>query len=422
MLLFKTFPASGPFDPRSFRPFRRFLHYRMADQDRELIGVGGKAVMEEYRPEVAMARWRDFLEQEPGHSMGHVAYGLKDGLEPLTTRYEDPFHRPLVRWFTPMVLAERVREQWTLHCAAGSEGFALEVFHALVSERQPERSVRATVPWRCTTERRDYLQHAKTLMEHLRRGDIYEVNYCIQRVAELPGWDPFVAADMLLRNTDAPSASFYRWDDQFALCASPERFLRFSQGQVWSEPMKGTRSRRSDAALDSTDAGQLASDPKERSENIMATDVVRNDLSRIGASGSVRVEELCTVRSHRQVHQMVSTVSATLRHDCQPLDAVQAAFPMASMTGAPKVRAMELIDEHEEQGRGLFSGSLGWFGPEGTGDLNVVIRTIEHDAVTGSTRLLCGSALTAACDPALEWEECALKARSVLEAIGHVGA
>ncbi|MBK6542145.1 MAG: anthranilate synthase component I family protein [Flavobacteriales bacterium] len=423
MVPFKKFTASRPFDPRSLRAFPKFLHFRMADQGREVLGIGVEAVMEEYRPKAAIARWRDFLEQEPGHSMGHVAYGLKDGLEPLVSRHQDVFHRPIVRWFAPLVHAAKEHDQWTVNCAAGADELAAEVVQALIGDMEPDLSnITSSTPWRCTTEREAYLRHANALMEHLRRGDIYEVNYCVQRVAQLPGWDPFTAAAMLLKNVDAPFASFYRWDEQFALAASPERFLRFGHGRVWSQPMKGTRPRHVDPAMDKAEAEQLASDPKERSENIMATDVVRNDLSRVGDRESVRLEELCAVKSHRQVHQMVSTVSATLRPGCRPVEAVQAAFPMASMTGAPKVRAMALIDEHEDQNRGLFSGSLGWFGPEGTGDLNVVIRTIEHDAGSGFTRLLSGSALTAACDPESEWEECALKARSVLQAIGHAGA
>ena len=150
----------------------------------------------------------------------------------------------------------------------------------------------------------------------------------------------------------------------------------------------------------------------------MARDVMRNDLSRVAASGSVQVEALCAVQAHPRVHQMTSTVTARLRTGLSPIDAVRAAFPMASMTGAPKVRAMELIDAAEDQARGLYSGTLGYFAPDGTGDLNVVIRTLLHHAGTGLTALSTGSALTALSDPALEWEECEVKARSVIDAIG----
>jgi para-aminobenzoate synthetase component 1 len=162
---------------------------------------------------------------------------------------------------------------------------------------------------------------------------------------------------------------------------------------------------------------ELAADPKERSENIMALDVMRNDLSQVAMPRSVKVEELCAVRSYPRVHQLVSTVTMQRRPGTGPFDVVNAAFPMASMTGAPKHRAIQLIDAFEDQRRGLYSGTLGFFAPDGTGDLNVVIRAVRYDMTTGLARLSTGSALTAQCDPVKEWEECAVKARSVIEAL-----
>jgi para-aminobenzoate synthetase component 1 len=164
---------------------------------------------------------------------------------------------------------------------------------------------------------------------------------------------------------------------------------------------------------------ELAADPKERSENIMALDVARNDISRIAAPGSVQVDELCAVKSYPSVHQMVSTASARLRAGVSPMDILRATFPMASMTGAPKVRAMQLIDEVEDMRRGLFSGTMGFFLPDGTADLNVVIRTVTWDAASGKASLISGGAITAASDPDQEFAECEHKARSVLNALGH---
>jgi para-aminobenzoate synthetase component 1 len=164
---------------------------------------------------------------------------------------------------------------------------------------------------------------------------------------------------------------------------------------------------------------ELMSDAKERSENIMALDVMRHDLSRIARPGSVRVEALCAVRSYPRVHQLVSTVSARRAERFTAFDVARIAFPMASMTGAPKARAMELIQEAERGGRGLFSGSLGYFAPNGEADLNVVIRAVLFNMANGHASLRTGSALTARCVPALEWEECEVKARSVIEALEH---
>jgi para-aminobenzoate synthetase component 1 len=185
--------------------------------------------------------------------------------------------------------------------------------------------------------------------------------------------------------------------------------------------MKGTRRRHPDPTEDARLAAELATDAKERSENIMAVDVMRNDLSRVAAPRSVVVQELCGVHPYPHVHQMISTITADLGQGQTAWDAVLRSFPMASMTGAPKVRAMMLIDELEDMRRGLFSGTLGFFSPEGDTDLNVVIRTLTYDAASGRAALITGSAITASSVPEQEWEECELKAASVLNALGHEG-
>ncbi|MBK6893465.1 MAG: anthranilate synthase component I family protein [Flavobacteriales bacterium] len=273
--------------------------------------------------------------------------------------------------------------------------------------------------WTRTTTKERYLEQVRKLLVHIHRGDIYEVNYCTQRTAQLPEFDPYAAFAKLLAHSDAPYAAFLRVGDHFALCASPERFIRIEGDRAISQPMKGTRPRGRSMAEDAALAEELALDPKERSENIMALDVSRNDLSRIAAPGSVQVEELCAVKTYKNVHQMVSTVSARIREGITPMDILRATFPMASMTGAPKVRAMQLIDEAEDMRRGLFSGTIGFFLPDGTADLNVVIRTLTWDASTGRASLISGGAITAASDPVQEYEECEHKARTVLNAFGH---
>src|SRR5690606_5049377 len=200
---------------------------------------------------------------------------------------------------------------------------------------------------------------------------------------------------------------------------SPERFLRIEGDQLCTQPMKGTRPRGADVAEDRALAQELAEDPKERSENIMAVDVARNDLSRIAAPGSVQVEELCGVKTYPNVHQLVSTVSARMRAGIAPMDLLRATFPTASMTGAPKLRAMQLIDEAEDMRRGIFSGTIGFILPDGTADLNVVIRTLTWNASTGRASLISGGAITAGSSPEQEFEECEHKARTVLNALGH---
>ncbi|HOP45273.1 MAG TPA: anthranilate synthase component I family protein, partial [Flavobacteriales bacterium] len=363
--------------------------------------------------------WKGFLTSATGPSMGHLCYELKDGSEGLHAALGEAQRLPLLHWFEPELLLETQDGITTMRCDQARKPLAQVIVEKLgeTVHHSPRHAERAE--WQIRTSRSAYLASVDRLMYHLRRGDLYEINYCVERTAKLFRWDPFRAFHELLRHTDAPFASFYRYGHIFVLCASPERFLEIRNGRIRTEPMKGTRPRDPDPGRDAELVHALRTDAKERSENIMATDVARHDLGQVAEPGSVEVSELCGVRTFRSVHQMVSRVEARLRGDLHPVDAVRAAWPMASMTGAPKISAMRWINEVETKPRGLFSGSLGWAEPRGGLDLNVVIRTIVHDAATGHTSLITGGALTAACDPEREWEECALKASTVLRAIGH---
>jgi para-aminobenzoate synthetase component I len=399
---------SGQVRWSALREHSMFLYRRVADRDLAVLGVGARAVGDEvvFDADGAVHDW----------CFGHLSYDLKDCLEDLGgTRTTDP-ELPLSCWFVPRWVVEWRKGDVLLHAHPEDvdEGMALlEALH----DGEGTNDVGPALDWELKTSRERYLARTQELLRHIQLGDIYEVNYCTTREACSPGWDVYSAFGRLLERTEAPFAGFYRLGHRFALCASPERFLAFDGDRVMAQPMKGTRPRSSDPVEDARLASELASDGKERSENIMAVDVIRNDLSRIAASGSVAVEELCGVHSYTRVHQMVSTVVARLGSGRRPWDAVMASFPMASMTGAPKIKAMELIDGAEDRARGLFSGSLGYFAPDGTGDLNVVIRTLLHDSSSGLLTLTTGSALTAACDPEEEWAECDLKARSVIDAL-----
>lgn len=281
----------------------------------------------------------------------------------------------------------------------------------------PDRTRIPRISWHAHCPQDRYLTRVRHLLDHIQRGDIYEINYCTTRSATVTSFDPFHAFRSLLLHADAPFAAFARDANSFVICASPERFLAFEGRRVVGEPMKGTRPRSLDPAADQRYKVELVNDAKERSENIMALDVMRHDLARIAARRTVEVEELCAVRSYPRVHQMVSTVVARIADGLTPHDVLRATFPMASMTGAPKRRAMELIQEVEEGPRGSFSGSLGFLAPDGTGDFNVVIRSLLFDATSGQLSLTTGSAITARCDPQQEFEECQLKALSVIDAL-----
>ena len=260
----------------------------------------------------------------PGAWAGHVAFHCEDVVD-----HVEPARRaslPGARWWVPEVLL--LADADKLRCAVDADGAGAALARALVSSG-PDPQPTPQVQWVRRTSRERYIASVRKLLHHIQRGDIYEVNFCTERVAQLPGFDPFAAFDRLLLHSDAPFAALYRCGDLFAICMSPEHFLRVEDGRVITRPMKGTRRRSIDPAEDDRLAQDLAADAKERSENIMAVDVARHDLSRIAASGTVSVEELCTVKSYRNVHQLVSTVSAGLRNGLGGWDAVRATFPMA---------------------------------------------------------------------------------------------
>lgn len=418
MQVVRTLEHILPFDARALRTERRWLYRRATDRDVAVLGVGCRRLVESDDPGEAIESWTDLV--KAGHpSMGFLTYDLREPLFGQRSRHPRSGPWPLMRWFVPevMVLWEDGRTRFL-----GTDPAVIDRLIARLTAAPPVVPSGPWGPWVLSTDKTTYLGHTARLLEHIQRGDIYEVNYCVERTGHLPGRDPHAAFMRGSQRTQAAFAAFHAWDDRYAICLSPERFLWTTAGRVHCEPMKGTRRRAQDPAVDRAIANELANDPKERAENIMATDVVRNDLSRVAAPGSVRVPELCGIRTTGPVHQMVSRVEARLDRDRGPADAVRSAFPMASMTGAPKHRAMDLIDRHEDQRRGLFSGTIGWCDGAGDLDLNVVIRTVEYDGLTGEARLVTGSALTAACDPESEWEECALKACSVIDALDDAGA
>lgn len=383
-----------------------FLYRAIADRGRAVLGVGIHHPCERpvFNSDGMVQDW----------VFGHRCYD--PGPDVPNRLPIKPDGLPMEQWWIPRVVVEWREDTVLVHALASDETNARDLASRLFPRSYAYSSL-PPIAWRSITDRRTYLDNAAILLRHIQRGDIYEVNYCTERRARVKGFDPFAAFAMIMDRSKAPFAAFSRSGLNYAMCASPERFLAFEGRKILGQPMKGTRPRSQDEKEDLHLAETLRTDAKERSENIMALDVMRNDLSRVAARDSVRVEELCAIRSYHAVHQMISTVSAELRKDLDPMDALHAAFPMASMTGAPKIRAMQLIQEVEEDPRGLFSGTLGFFAPDGTGDLNVVIRTLLFDAANDALSLTTGSALTATCDPKMEWEECELKAASIMNAL-----
>jgi para-aminobenzoate synthetase component 1 len=376
-----------------------------------LAGFSSIADLEEKEPENCFNR----LEKLPSGTFrfGHFSYELKCEVENLPADPHQLSGFSASCFFTPEHLLKLATAPGSV-AEAGPATFDLILRTAPALPGPPTEKI--TI--QAKTSREEYLRQSKKLLEHIHRGDIYEINYCIGFYAENVKLDP---PSLFLRLNElggAPFSALYRNRDSWLICASPERFLAKKGTRIFSQPIKGTRPRGATAEEDRAQALSLASDPKEQSENVMIVDLVRNDLSKIARRGTVKVDELFGIHSFRTVHQMISTVSAELRDDISAAKAIRAAFPMGSMTGAPKLRAMELAAEAEQMPRGLYSGAVGYFTPDGDFDFNVVIRSILYNAATGYLSFMVGSALTAAADPEKEYEECLVKARALFRALG----
>lgn len=261
--------------------------------------------------------------------------------------------------------------------------------------------------------REDYIAKANEMCAHIRRGDIYEANFCQEFYAENARIDPVTTYQQLNTVSRPPFAAYLKDNEHYLLCASPERYLRKQGSKVISQPIKGTSKRFADAESDEKSKKELSENAKERSENIMIVDLVRNDLSRTAAKGSVNVEELCGVYSFAQVHQLISTVVSEVDPGIPPVEIIRTTFPMGSMTGAPKISAMQIIEKLEATRRGLYSGAVGYFTPQGDFDFNVVIRSILYNAQNRYLSFSVGSAITALAVPESEYEECLLKAKAM---------
>jgi para-aminobenzoate synthetase len=261
-----------------------------------------------------------------------------------------------------------------------------------------------------------YLENIAACRREIFEGESYEV--CLTTELRSDGTlDPVSAYRALRARNPAPFAALLRLGELSVLSSSPERFLRVDrEGSVESRPMKGTAARLAEPFGDACRAAELRRDEKTRAENLMIADLVRNDLGRVSRLGTVEVPRLMVVESHATVHQMVTVVRGRLREGADAIDCVRAAFPAGSMTGAPKLRTLEIIDRLERRPRGVYSGALGFLALNGTADLSVVIRTLV--AAPDGLTIGAGGAIVAASEPQAELEEMLLKARPLLQAVG----
>jgi para-aminobenzoate synthetase component 1 len=263
----------------------------------------------------------------------------------------------------------------------------------------------------------EYLDRVKRLQEHIQYGDIYEVTFCQEFYAENASINPFLVYQRLSNLTQTPFRCFVKHGDAYLMSGSPERFIRKKGNTISSQPIKGTAKRSEDAQLDEALKNELRNSTKEKAENVMIVDLVRNDLSRIAQRDSVKVDELFGLYSFRTVHQLISTISAEVDAEIEFKEIMRALFPMGSMTGAPKISAMKLIEKYENFRRGMFSGSVGYISPNGDFDFNVIIRSILYDQAKRVVSCPVGGAITIQSDPESEYEECLLKVDALQKAL-----
>jgi len=349
--------------------------------------------------------------------LGYLTYDLKNDVEKLHSNNYDGLNFPELYFFQPkklfLIKGDTVELQYLKMVDDEFEGDfnTIKTFDlALKIEQEP-------VKIKLRIHKDEYFNKIETVLHHIHRGDIYEANFCQEFYAENTIINPLETYKNLNNISKPPFATFLKLGDKYLLSASPERYIKKEGCKITSQPIKGTAKRSKDKKEDETLKRELALDEKERSENIMIVDLVRNDLSLTATRGSVKVEELCKVYTFDQVHQMISTVVSEIDEETHPIDVIKTTFPMGSMTGAPKISAMKIIEALEETKRGLYSGTVGYITPEGDFDFNVVIRSILYNETREYVSYSVGGAITAKSDPLKEYEECLVKAKAMRQVL-----
>jgi para-aminobenzoate synthetase component I len=362
---------------------------------------------------------------------GHLGYELKNEIENLHSAHKDNIGFADLFFFVPEIVVELTSTHMRI---GGLDDNLKQVYDDITATSVPSKArtivsagnlkvdidgITKHVNILSRFDKSEYIATVRQLQQHILRGDCYEINFCQEFYAENMGIDPVETFLSLSRRSPNPFAAFYKVKDKYLMCASPERYLKKDGTHVVSQPIKGTLKRL--AALDRTgaqDASVLADSAKDRSENVMVVDLVRNDLSRVCVEGSVKVDELFGIYTFPQVYQMISTVSGELPGADKWLEALTATFPMGSMTGAPKKNVLQLIEKYERSRRGIFSGAVGYITPEKDFDFNVVIRSLMYNEATGYLSFPAGSGITFYSEAEQEYEECLVKVgaiRSILE-------
>lgn len=360
-----------------------------------------------------LAQLDPFLQQHHGKWIfGHIAYDIKNQVESLYSNHPDHIAFPDLFFYIPSVVLLLHKNEVQIITYDGSD--ASQIYREINTTQPLKLTQQSSVNIQSRMDREVYISTIEQLKNHILRGDCYEINYCQEFYATDITIDPLSLYQQLTALSPNPFSCYYRYQDRYLLCASPERFLQKKGNTLRSQPIKGTIRRNLTHTEDDILLVQsLRESEKDKSENVMVVDLVRNDLSKVCKEGTVSVTELFGIYSFPQVHQMISTIEGELDQQYSFTDILKACFPMGSMTGAPKKRVMELIEQYEKTKRGLYSGAVGYISPTGDFDFNVVIRSILYNSSNQYLGYQVGGGITFYSEAEKEYEECLLKAEAI---------
>lgn len=358
----------------------------------------------------------NFRKEYPTWMFGYFSYDIKNEIETdLCSNNIDNLDSPNLIFFVPRFIVKIENNKVELGVTQQQDIIA---FHALFQQQKKTyNQPLSNINIQHRIHKDEYIAIVNEIKHQIKIGNIYELNFCQEFFVEDVNLNPLAVFQKLNLLSKAPFATYFRHKEHYLLCASPERFLKRQQHQLISQPIKGTRKRSNNIAEDKRIKQELFFNEKERSENVMIVDLVRNDLSKVAIKNSVEVEELFGLYTFEQVHQLISTISCQIPTSSSLVSLIQALFPMGSMTGAPKITAMQLIETYEKSRRGLFSGAVGYITPKENFDFNVVIRSILYNQQKRYCSMQTGSAITIDANAEIEYEECLLKAKALFMAL-----
>ncbi len=361
--------------------------------------------------------FQSFLDKNKDWVFGHFSYDLKNDLENLKSKNQDYFHFEKLNFFIPYYIFIIKNKKLTV-IYDDSKNDIKSIYNKILNQKSTlindsKFSVKPAI------SKKKYLSKVEAIKNHIQQGDIYEMNFCQEFRVNFNHFNPSQLFLKLNNYAKSPFSSYYKLNNKYCLCSSPERYIKKDNSKIISQPIKGTESRSKLKNIDNKNKNLLMESEKDFSENVMIVDLVRNDLSITAKKNSVKVEELAKVYSYKNVHHLISTITSEINLKSHPLDVIKHSFPMGSMTGAPKIKSMELIEKYESVKRGLYSGSIGYFTPTLDFDFNVVIRSLLYNKKSNYLSFIVGGAITIESDPNKEHEECLIKGKSILNILSN---